>query len=273
MQIRGRQIGHCCDPFIIAEMSANHNGSYNRAVEIIYKARWAGVDAVKLQIFDPVRLAKRRGGIDHVVDDPLWAGRTLLDLYAEAETPKEWFIPLSYFHSCLFASVFDPLDIDYLETAADCPAYKIASREAGDVALVEAAAKTGKPIIISTGTATEDDLGASINAALKHTSSIALLYCVSDYPAKIIDLSQIETLRYRYGLPVGFSDHTIGIDAAIEAVKAGACIIEKHMTLRRAHGGLDAEFSLEPEEMRALVLGCYDAWYDRENGTVGHGIS
>lgn len=260
MNISGIEVGNGSSPFIVAELSCSHRGSYERAVDLIYKARLAGVDGIKLQIFDPDRLAERRGGRDKVVTESLWAGRTLGDLYREAHTPREWFKELSAFHSCMFASVFDAEDVDYLE-AQGCPAYKVASREAADTELVAKAASTGKPLIISTGTATDDELGRSIAAAAKHTNQIALLYCVSEYPARIesIDFNQIGALRHRYQLPVGFSDHTLGVEAAIEAVKAGACIIEKHVTLSRSDGGLDAAFSLEPHELRELVQKVKDA--------------
>lgn len=254
MKISGIEIGHDCHPFVVAELSANHQGSFGRALDLIYKARLAGVDGIKLQIFDPDRLAERRGGRDKVITEALWAGRTLGDLYREAHTPREWFQELSAFHSCMFASVFDAEDVEYLERFG-CPAYKVASREAADADLVAKAASTGKPVIISSGTATDDELGRSVAAATKYTNQVALLYCVSEYPTPMesIDFDEIKFMRRRYQLPVGFSDHTVGIEAAVEAVKAGACIIEKHVTLSRADGGLDAAFSLEPHELAQMV--------------------
>lgn len=254
MKIGGIKIGHDCLPFVIAEVSANHMGSFERAVELSCQAVLAGADAIKLQIFDPDRLAERRGGRDKVVTETLWSGQTLGDLYRAAHTPREWFEDLAAFHPGVFASAFDREDVEYLERFG-CPAYKIASREAADVGLVSKAASTGKPLIISTGTATDDQLGLSIAAAAKHTNQIALLYCVSEYPTPMesIDFDEIKFLRRRFQLPVGFSDHTVGIEAAVEAVAAGACIIEKHITLSRADGGLDAAFSLEPHELKELV--------------------
>ncbi len=181
MNFDGVEVGHDCPPFTIADLSANHLQSFDRAVDLIFKARFAGIDAVKLQVYDPERMAVRRGGsIDAVCTEAPWAGRKFLDLYREAHTPREWYGELAVFHSCLFSSVFDIQDVDYLE-AFDPPMYKIASREAADVELVTRAARTGKPLIISTGTATDEQLGRSIAEAAKHTN-VALLYCISEYP-------------------------------------------------------------------------------------------
>ncbi len=261
MNIGGIEVGHGCPVFTIADLSANHLSSFDRAVKLIYAARKAGVSAVKVQVYDPVRMAVRRGGsVDAVCTEEPWAGRRFLDLYMEAYTPRSWYRELSAFHSCMFSSVFDVEDVNDLEQF-EPPCWKIASREAGDVELVRRAAKTGKPLIISTGTATDEQLGRSIAEAAKHTSQIAILYCISEYPtdpAKI-DYDKIGVLRHRYGLPVGFSDHTLGTEAAVKAVQAGACIIEKHLTLRRADGGPDAAFSLEPEEFAELVRRVKDA--------------
>lgn len=255
MNIGGLEVGHNCRVFTIADLSASHLGSFDRAYQIIFAARKAGVSAFKLQIYDPARMAIRRGGsVDAICTEAPWSGRKFIELYREACTPREWYSELSSFHSIMFASVFDKEDVDFLEPYGP-PAYKIASREAADIDLVTRAAKTGKPLIISTGTATDEQLGRSIAAAAKHTNQIAILYCISEYPtdpAKI-DFDQIGVLRHRYGLPVGFSDHTLGIESAIKAVQAGACIIEKHLTLRRSDGGPDAAFSLEPEEFAELV--------------------
>lgn len=255
MNIGGMDVGHDRRVFAIADLSANHLGSFDRAVDLIYAARKAGVSAVKLQCYDPHRMAIRRGGsIDAVCTEAPWTGRTFLDLYLEAHTPREWYGELSTFHSCLFASVFDKEDVDFLEPF-DPPCLKIASREAADIELVTCAARTGRPLIISTGTATDEQLGRSIAEAAKHTNHIAILYCISEYPTdpNKIDYDEIGALRHRYGLPVGFSDHTLGVESAVKAVEAGACIIEKHLTLRRADGGPDAGFSLEPEEFAELV--------------------
>lgn len=264
MQIDGKDIGGDCPVYVVAEMSGEHLGDMGRAIRIIDAAKEAGADAIKLQLFQPDRLAERRGGKSLILQDGLWAGRKLKDLYAETYTPWEWLGGLQDFAGkiglTLFASVFDD-DAIALAQAFDLPAIKIASREASDVELVSKAAKTGKPLIISTGTATDEQLGQSILEAVKHTNQLALLYCVSEYPAQLssIDFDQVKSLAYRYGLPVGFSDHTTGIEAAVEAVKHGACIIEKHLTLRRSDGGPDAAFSLEPEELAELVRRVKDA--------------
>lgn len=258
MNIAGREIGVNFTPFVVAELSGEHKGALSRLQDLIIAARNAGADAAKLQLYDPIRLAERRGGRDRVVTEALWAGRTLGDLYQEAHTPIGWFHGMFAYGTMIdmriFSSVFDEEGVDFLECRG-CPAYKIASREAADVELVTKAASTGKPLIISTGTATDDELGRSIAAATMYTNQIALLYCVSEYPTRMesIDFDQIGALRHRYGLPVGFSDHTVGIEAAVEAVKAGACIIEKHVTLSRSDGGLDSAFSLEPHELAQMV--------------------
>ena len=264
MNINGREIGSGHPPYIVGEVSGEHRGSFENARDIIRALKEAGADAAKLQHFGPYRLAEARGGADKVLTEGLWAGRSLLSIYCETVTPKSWFPDLFAYAKnigiTLFSSVFDEDGVDYLETLG-CPTYKVASREAADVDLVKAAASTGKPVIISTGTATEDDLGRSVAAAAKHTNQIALLYCVSEYPTRMesLDFDEIGRLRHRFQVPVGFSDHTVGIDAAVEAVKAGACIIEKHITLSRAEGGLDAAFSLEPHELKELVQRVKDA--------------
>jgi sialic acid synthase SpsE len=255
--------GHDRPPLTIADISANHLGSIERAILLCYEALETGVDAIKTQVYDPARMAIRRGGsIDAVCTEEPWAGRKFLSLYMEAHTPREWYRPLRgcCHRSCFFASVFDVEDVEYLEQF-DSPAFKIASREAADVELVTRAAKTGKPLIISTGTATNEQLGRSIAEAAKHTNQIAILYCVSKYPTDPaeIDYDEIGALRKRFGLPVGFSDHTLGVESAVKAVEAGACIIEKHLTLARSDGGPDAAFSLEPHEFSELVRRVKDA--------------
>lgn len=255
MRIGFIEVGHDQRPFVVADISANHIGLYQRALSLIYAASGAGANTVKIQIYNPERMAIRRGGsVDAVCTEEPWAGRKFVDLYREAHTPREWYLGLAAHSPNMFASVFDVEDVVYLEVF-DCPAYKIASREAADIELVTRAAKTGKPLIISTGTATDEQLGRSIAEASKHTNQIAILYCISEYPtdpAKI-DYDQIGVLRHRYGLPVGFSDHTLGVESAVKAVESGACIVEKHLTLSRADGGPDAGFSLEPEEFAELV--------------------
>ena len=268
MNISGREICHDCEPYVVAEISANHDGSFDKLVALIDAAKDAGADAVKVQCFEPERLAERRGGRDKVITETLWSGRTLLDLYQQAHTPLEFILyALARRDITAFASVFDAEDVDLLEAPnVNCPAYKIASREAADANLVARAASTGKPLIISTGTATEDELCHSVGNARMGTNQIALLYCVSEYPTRMesLDFEEIRWLRYRFGVPIGFSDHTVGIEAAVEAVRAGACIIEKHITLSRADGGLDAAFSLEPHELVQMVQEVRNAAEARE---------
>lgn len=238
-------------PRIIAEISGEHLGKFGNAAALIRSARDAGADAAKLQCFDPERLAERRGGKNRVLKDGLWAGRSLLDLYRETHTPREWFPDLfAYAEEIgidLFSSVFDADDIAFLETL-DCPAYKISARESDDIELIDRAVNTGKQVIIS----------LPPDAAVTYTiKGAAYLHCVSEYPAEDARLDRLEELLAE--LPnnvVGFSDHTRGIGAAIMATHLGARIIEKHITLQDGPGGPDAAFSLRPDEFSRMVTEC-----------------
>jgi N-acetylneuraminate synthase len=247
-------------------MSGEHRGSYTDAEEIVLQAKWAGADAVKLQCFDPDRLAGVRGGRDKLLDSGLWKGRTLGDLYAETHTPQSWFLDL---FECarearitIFSSVFDEEGVDFLETLG-CPAYKIASFELTNLGLIGKAASTGKPVILSTGMASDEEVGRALVATVHNgMANSAVLHCVSAYPCPIeeANLQRIETLRYRYQVPVGLSDHTTGIVAPIVATALGACIIEKHLTLDRHNGGPDAAFSLESPEFNRMVRNVEQAY-------------
>ena len=241
---------------IVAEIGANHNGSLARAFRLIDAAKDAGADAVKLQAYTADTLTLDCDGPGFTVTAGPWAGRRLYDLYKEAETPPEWLAPL-FAHArksgiLCFASVFDLAGVDRLDYM-DCPFYKIASFEITDTGLIEQAGLTGKPVIISTGMASDEEIWAAIDAAA--TSELTLLHCVSAYPTKPeqANLMRIKQMREEFGFPVGLSDHTLGIAMPVAATALGAWVIEKHLTLSRADGGLDASFSLEPDEFKAMV--------------------
>lgn len=262
MNIAGRQIGSGHSPYVVAEMSGEHRGQLAKAYDLIYAAKEAGADAVKVQCFDPRKLAETRGGADKVLTEGLWKGRSLLDLYAETYTPREWFPDLFAYAKqegiTLFSSVFDEEGVDYLESLG-CPAYKVSAYEFRDEALIKKVASTRKPMIMSVpSTATLGDQAGAQIAAANMNENIAYLHCVSKYPCPDdeAELWRIMGLRHRFekhGWVVGFSDHTVGIKVAVEAVRLGASIIEKHITLSREHGGPDKAFSLEPAEFKQMV--------------------
>lgn len=261
MKIRHQSIGAGHRPYIIAELSGNHNGSLERALSLVKAAAEAGVSAVKLQTYtaDTLTLDVREG--EFVVSDPksLWKGRTLHDLYNEASTPWEWHGPIR--DRCLelgvecFSTPFDETAVDFLESL-DFPAYKISSFECTHLPLLRKVAATGKPVIMSTGMAEVAEIGEAVLTLKKNgCREFALLKCTNAYPslAKDIHLKTLPHLRDLFGCEVGLSDHTMGIGVAIAAVAQGATIIEKHFTLDRADGGVDSAFSMEPAEMAALV--------------------
>ena len=268
MRFAERAVGEGARPLIVAELSGNHNGSLERALAIVDAAADAGADAVKLQTYTADTMTLDAGGRDFTIDDPSspWHGRRLYDLYGEAATPWEWH-PALFERArergiACFSSPFDESAIAYLERF-DPPAYKIASFELTDLPLIAAAARTGRPLIVSTGMATLEEIGAAVTTAREHGApDVVLLKCTSTYPASPQNshLRTIPDLRARFGCEVGLSDHTGGIGAAIAAVALGAAMIEKHVTLARADGGVDAAFSLEPHELAALVLESARAW-------------
>jgi N-acetylneuraminate synthase len=263
--IAGRPIGPQEPPFVIAELSGNHNGRIERALQLIDAAAEAGADAVKLQTYTADTITLRHDGPGFVIADGLWAGRTLHDLYSEAFTPYEWHEPLFERARSLgliaFSSPFDETAVELLE-GLDAPAFKIASFEAVDLPLIARAARSGKPLIISTGMTSKVEITDAVAAARNAGAPVALLHCVSAYPASHADanLRMIPRLATDFGCLVGLSDHTHGTAAAVAAVALGACIVEKHFTLSRADGGPDAAFSLEPPELEALVADCRSAW-------------
>lgn len=261
-----KEIGLESPPYVIAELSANHNGDIEKALRLIELAKQAGADAVKLQTYTPDTITLNSQTEDFIVRGGLWDGRTLYDLYQEAHTPWEWHRPL-FEHAknlgiTIFSSPFDNTAIDLLEDL-NAPAYKIASFEAVDLPLIKYAASTGKPLIISTGMADAEEIQEAIDAAYSAgCKELAILHCVSGYPAPASDynLATIQDMRNRFGVPVGLSDHTLDNTTAIAAVVLGACIIEKHFTLDRQGGGPDDSFSLEPADLAALCRDSKTAW-------------
>ena len=259
-QIAGRQIGGGAPCFIVAEISANHNGSLERAVKIVRAARAAGADAVKLQTYtaDTLTIDSDRECF-RVPEDTLWGGRTLYQLYAEAHTPWEWHPELFRVAReeglICFSTPFDRSAVDFLDDLGS-PAYKVASFELVDTALLEAIGRKKKPVILSTGMATLDEIGEAVDTLRRSgATGIALLKCTSAYPAApdSMNLKTIPHLQETFGVVAGLSDHTLGSVAALAAVALGASIVEKHFTLARADGGADSAFSMEPAELARMV--------------------
>ncbi|MBI3444101.1 MAG: pseudaminic acid synthase [Magnetospirillum sp.] len=269
LAIAGRPIGPDHPPFIIAEMSANHNGDLGRALDLLEAAAKAGADAVKLQTLKPDAITIDHDGPGFVIEGGPWDGRKLFDLYSEAQTPWEWHEALfrrgRELGVIVFSSPFDKAAVDFLADLG-APAFKIASFEMADPDLVGHAAGKGKPIIVSTGLAGLGDIAATVETVRRAGNpDLILLHCISSYPAPTEDanLATIPHMAEAFGVPVGLSDHTQGTAVAVAAVALGACVIEKHVTLRRADGGLDSHFSLEPEELAQLVRDCRAAWVAR----------
>lgn len=277
--IAGRKIGPQHPPFIIAEMSGNHNQSLERALAIVEAAAKAGAHALKIQTYTADTMTLDLGEGAFFVSDPnsLWQGKSLYRLYQEAHTPWEWHRPI--FDRCRdlgvigFSTPFDETAVDFLETL-DVPCYKIASFENVDLPLIRKVAATGKPMIISTGMATVAELDETVRAAREAgCRDLVLLKCTSSYPAtpKNTNLLTIPHMRELFQCQIGLSDHTMGVGAAVASVALGASVIEKHFTLRRADGGVDSAFSLEPEEMHALGIETERAW--QSLGVVSYGPS
>ena len=264
--IANRFVGPDFPPYVIAEISANHNGSIDNARRIIEEAKKSGADAIKLQTYRPDTITLKSDAPDFQIKGTLWEGHTLYELYEEAHTPWEWHKPL-FEHArnigiTLFSSPFDNTAVDLLEDL-NAPAYKIASFEAVDLPLIRYVAATGKPMIISTGMADAEEIQEAIDAASEGgCKELAILHCVSGYPAPAADynLRTITDMIQRFGLVTGLSDHTLDNITAIASVALGASIIEKHFTLDHSGGGPDDSFSLEPAEMAALCLGARTAW-------------
>ena len=264
--IAGRAIGDSAPPYVIAEVSANHNGRIETALRLIREAKLAGADAVKLQTYTPDTITVKSDAPDFRINGGLWDGRTLYDLYQQAHTPWEWHARL---FECardvgitIFSSPFDPTAVDLLEELG-APAYKIASFELVDLPLIRSVARTGKPMIMSTGMADASEIQEAVDAAAASgCKDIALLHCVSGYPAPASDynLLTIPDMIRRVGRVTGLSDHTLDNTTAIAGVTLGAALVEKHFTLDRRGGGPDDSFSLEPEQLRTLCCDLRTAW-------------
>ncbi len=274
INIDGRKVGLLHTPYVIAELSANHNGRIETALELINKAKQAGADAIKLQTYRPDTITLNVDRPEFQITGGLWDGRTLYELYEEAHTPWDWHkILFDYAKQVgitIFSSPFDYTAVDLLESLG-APAYKIASFEAVDLPLIRYVASTGKPMIISTGMSGKTEIQEAVDAALSAgCQQLALLHCVSGYPAlsEEYNLRTIPDMQSRYGVQVGLSDHTTDNITAITSVAMGASIIEKHFTLDRNGGGPDDSFSLEPAELAELCRSVKIAW--KALGTVNY---
>jgi N-acetylneuraminate synthase len=276
--INGRSIGPGRPVYIIAEMSANHRQDFDRAVALVCAAKQAGADAIKLQTYTPDTMTIRSDAAPfRIRGGTLWDGRTLHELYGEAYTPWAWQPRLKAIAEELglhcFSTAFDASAVDFLEDVG-VPAYKIASFELVDLPLIQRAARTGKPLIISTGLGTLDEIRDAVDSARgAGASQIALMKCASAYPApaEAMNLRAIPHLAETFGVPVGLSDHTLGTAVSVASVALGACLIERHLTLLRADGGPDGAFSLEPDEFARMVRDVRDA--ERALGEVRYGVS
>lgn len=277
LKIAERDVGLGAKPYLIAEMSGNHNQSLDRALAIVDAAASTGADAIKLQTYTAETMTLDVKGPGFVIEDPnsMWAGRQLFDLYKEAYTPWEWHRPImdraaSHGMHC-FSTPFDETAVEFLQSL-DVPAFKIASFENTDLPLIRKVAATGKPMIISTGTANLAEIDDAVRAAREAgCRDLVLLKCTSTYPATPANSNvlTIPHLRDMFGCEVGLSDHTMGVGAAVAAVAHGATVVEKHFTIRRADGGVDSSFSLEPEEFKTLVIEAERAW--QSLGRVSYG--
>lgn len=276
IEIDGRQIGPDHEPYVICELSANHNGDLNRALELMTAAAATGADAIKLQSYTPDTITIDHDGPGFVIEGGLWHGRKLYDLYKEAQTPFEWHEAL-FAHSrklgiTLFSTPFDESAADLLADLG-APAFKIASFEAIDLPLIAHVARKGKPMIISTGMSNLGEINDAVRTARENgCDQLVLLHCVSSYPApdEQSNVRTVPHLAEAFGVVGGLSDHTAGSAVSVASVALGGSVIEKHFTLRRADGGPDSTFSLEPAEFAALVTDCKRAW--RSLGRVGYDL-
>lgn len=266
IEIAGRRIGSDYPPYVICELSGNHNGSLDRCLAMVDAAADTGCDAIKIQTYTADTITLDVDRPEFRIHGGLWDGRSLYELYQEAQTPFEWhaaiFERARQRGVTIFSSPFDETAVDLLDSLG-APAFKIASFEAVDLPLIKYAAARGKPLIISTGMANLQEMRTALDTALgAGAPGVLLLHCVSSYPSTFADANvrTVPDMAARFGCPVGLSDHTPGTAASVAAVSVGACVIEKHFTLARADGGPDAAFSLEPAEFKALVDDTKNAW-------------
>lgn len=279
IRVKNRQIGLGHPPFIIAEMSGNHNQSLSRALEIVEAAAKSGAHALKIQTYTPDTMTLDLDEREFHISDPnsLWAGTSLYKLYGEAYTPWEWHKPIfdraAELGMIAFSTPFDDTSVDFLESL-NVPCYKIASFENTDLPLIRRVAATGKPLIISTGMASLAELDETVRAAREiGCKELILLKCTSTYPAtpENTNILTIPHMREMFGCEIGLSDHTMGTGVAVASVALGATVIEKHFTLARADGGVDSTFSMEPDEMKQLVTESERAW--QALGRVSYGVT
>lgn len=269
MKLANKSLERKNKPFIIAEMSGNHNQSLDRALEIVKAAANSGVDALKIQTYTADSITLNCDNTDFIIEDKssLWNGEKLYDLYKKASTPYEWHKPI--FDKCKelgiasFSTPFDLTAVDFLEELG-CPIYKIASFENGDIPLLKRVAQTKKPVIMSLGMIGLDEIKEGVNILKSNgCNDLTLLKCTSSYPAHVDDSNLLTICDLQKHFPdckIGLSDHTLGIGAAIASIALGGCVIEKHFTLSRAEGGVDSAFSIEPQEMKQLVEECNNAY-------------
>lgn len=276
VEIDGRRIGPDYEPYIICEVSANHNGSLDKALTLLDAAAATGADAIKIQSYTPDTMTIDHDGPGFVIEGGLWHGRQLYDLYKEAQTPFEWhealFARARSLGVTLFSTPFDESAADLLATL-DAPAYKIASFEAIDLPLIAYVARKGRPMIISTGMSNLGEINDAVRTARENgCEQLILLHCVSSYPAPDED-SNVRTVPHlgqAFGVVSGLSDHTHGSAVSVASIALGGSVIEKHFTLARADGGPDSAFSLEPQEFSSLVTDCKRAW--RSLGRVAYDL-
>jgi N-acetylneuraminate synthase len=276
-EIAGRKIGPNYPPYVIAELSANHNGSLSKALDLIEAAAMTGADAIKIQTYTPDTLTIPHDSEDFIIRGGLWNGCQLYKLYQQAFTPYEWherlFAKARELGVTIFSSPFDETAVDLL-AGLDAPAYKIASFEVVDLALIRYVAKRGKPMIISTGMANLGEIQEAVETARSNgAGGIALLHCTSAYPAPIeeANVRTVAHLGQAFGVVSGLSDHSPGTAACVASTVLGGSIVEKHFTISRADGGADAGFSLEPDEFKRLVDDCKSAW--SALGSIGYGMT
>ncbi len=277
VNLNGKEVGQGLCPYLIAEVSANHNGSFDSAKKLLKLAKENGANAVKLQTYKADTITLNSDSKEFRIDEGPWAGQTLYELYDKAHTPWDWHKPLFKYAEdigiTIFSSPFDETAVELLESL-DTPFYKIASFEAVDIPLIECVASTNKPVIISTGMADKDEIGEAVEVLRQRGSGeIILLHCISAYPAPSdeYNLETLHDLSNSFSLPVGLSDHTIDNIASIVSVSYGACVIEKHFTLDKNAGGPDDFFSLEPSDLKSLSEDLINTW--KAIGKVNYGLS